>query len=56
MDEMEKKRLANVLKSLNIGTIEGLPKYIIESMSDGLVTLAEELLKTRFLYETVYKH
>ena len=49
MDEIEKQRFMNVLESLNNGRIDGLPKYIVDSTSEGLNTLTDKLIKTGFL-------
>ena len=49
MKENEKEHFANLLKSLNEGHINGLPQYIIQSVSEGFNILAEKLIKTGFL-------
>ena len=49
MDKTEVARLANVLKALQYGKLNGMPKYIVESSFEGLSILAEKLIKTGFL-------
>lgn len=49
MTEDEKNRLANVLESLHTGQVSQLPTYIVNSASEGLGTLTDQLIKTNFL-------
>ena len=49
MDETEKNRFIHVLESVYNGNIDGLPKYIVDSTSDGFNTLVDKLIKTDFL-------
>jgi hypothetical protein len=49
MTDVEKKRLANLLESLNTGQVSDLPPFIVNSASEGLSTLADQLIKTKFL-------
>ena len=48
MDKNEKERFVRTLRSLISGDINGLPKYIIDSASEGLNVLAEKLAQTGF--------
>ena len=49
MNDVETDRLYNVLQSVHEGKLDGLPKYITDSTSNGLATLSDELIKTGFL-------
>ncbi|CAF0889109.1 unnamed protein product [Brachionus calyciflorus] len=49
MTKIEKNRLANVLESLHTGQVSELPAYIVNSASEGLGTLTDQLIKTNFL-------
>ena len=49
MTDEEKKRLANVLVSLNTGQVMDLPPFIKNSASEGLGTLTNQLIDTHFL-------
>lgn len=49
MTDEEKKRLINVLESLHTGQVTQLPAYIVNSASEGLGTLTNQLIKTNFL-------
>ena len=49
MNKEEKQRLMNVLESVYTGNFKELPKYIVDSIYDGLNVLAEKLIKTGFI-------
>ena len=49
MTDVEKQRLASTLDALNTGQVSSLPPYITASASEGLSTLADQLIKTKFL-------
>ena len=49
MTEVEKERLVYTLQATKTGKIDALPTFIIDSNSDGLKTLSNELIKTGFL-------
>ena len=49
MTDTEKKRLANVLISLNTGQVMDLPPFIKNSASEGLGALTNQLIDTNFL-------
>lgn len=49
MDNVEKERFINVLSSINNGQVDNLPKFIVDSASEGLITLTDKLIKTNFL-------
>ena len=48
LNESEKENFANVLKAIDEGKV-GLPKFIVDSTSEGLNQLADKLIKTGFL-------
>jgi hypothetical protein len=49
MHDDEKDRLYNVLEALHNGQTQSLPKFIVDSASEGLASLTEKLIKTNFL-------
>ena len=50
MSENEKRRFVHVIESINDGKLIGLPKYIIDSNTEGLNILIQKLVRTGFLY------
>jgi hypothetical protein len=49
MTNQEKDRLIKTFESLNNGEVAHLPDIIINFSSEGLTSLVDELIKTRFL-------
>jgi hypothetical protein len=49
MTDVEKARLVKTLEALNTGEVDQLPSFIINSASEGLNTLVDQLIKTHFL-------
>lgn len=49
MKDFERKRLENILESLHTGQVSDLPSFIVNSASEGLSTLTDQLIKTNFL-------
>ena len=49
MTRFETDRLIVTLKSFEKGELKKLPKYLVESSSEGLAFLINELIKTGFL-------
>ena len=47
-DEKDKKKLAKIMKEIYDGK-PGLPKFIVDSLSEGLNQLVDKLIKTGFL-------
>ena len=45
----DKDRFINVLKAIAMFNFDGLPKFIIDSSTEGLQSLVENLIKTGFL-------
>ena len=49
MTTVEKSRLALTLESINNGQVNDLPVYIVNSVSEGLGTIANQLIRSNFL-------
>ena len=49
MNELEKKRFGLVLEKINTGQISQLPVFIKDSISEGLGSLVDNLIKTNFM-------
>lgn len=49
LTEVEKRRLTHVLEAINTGQVNDLPPFIVNSASEGLSTLADRLIKTKFI-------
>ncbi len=49
LTEVEKRRLTHVLEAINTGQVNDLPSFIVNSASEGLSTLADRLIKTKFI-------
>ena len=51
MTPVEKNRLALTLESIYTGQVGDLPIFVVNSASEGLSTIAEQLIRTQFLTE-----
>lgn len=49
MTTVEKRRLALALESIHTGQVGELPIFIVNSASEGLSSIADQLIKTQFL-------
>ena len=49
MEQIDKRRFANVLEAVVGSKTSGLPNYIVASINEGLNILAESLVQTGFL-------
>jgi hypothetical protein len=49
MSSNEKLRLENTLGSIATSNLDGLPKYIVDSVNEGLSLLSVKLIETGFL-------
>ena len=49
MTPVEKRRLALALESIHTGQVNELPNFIVNSASEGLSSIADQLIKTNFL-------
>jgi hypothetical protein len=49
MSPTDEKRLRDVFECIQNGDYDDLPKFIQDSLNEGLATLIEQLIRTRFL-------
>lgn len=49
MSDTDEKRLRDVFECIQNGDYNDLPKFIQDSLNEGLATLIEQLIRTRFL-------